>query len=218
MKVKFADIVHMVNSAPSGGFCGVTNYVSEKGEVSSITGHLGFDYGKAKQKGIDGLRKAIEAKDFQAITVRGNCYKDGNEWNSRKRNCPVYPYAITYTPEQVMATAKEILEGWENPKERENNKVNLSEKANGLAFNPETGNFTFSLLVEKQTYKEEASNAAKEALGIETKVEIKQPDTKLKEAIRERFEKKMRTFTLSQGKFEEISIAGTRFKSDEIMF
>ena len=216
--IKFADVVAMVNGAPSGGFVGITDYVSEKGEVSSIVGHLGFDYGKARQIAIKDLAAAVAAGTFEAITVKGKCYHDGKEFNARMRSCPVKDYDITYTPRQVLEMANNILTAWQNPKERESNKVNLSDKQNGLAYNTETGNFTFALLVEKQTYKEDKSDAAKEAMGLADAVEIKAPETKLKEVIRGMFEKKMRSFTLSAGKFAEISIAGNRFKSDEITF
>jgi hypothetical protein len=218
MKVKFADVVSMINAAPSGSFVGVTNYVSEKGDVASFVGHIGFSYAKAKQMAIDALKEAILKCDFEPIVVSGNCYHDGTEFNSRKRSAPVKPYKMEFDKYQVQETAKEILNGWENPKERENNKVNLSEKENGLSFNTETGNFTFGLLVEKITYKDEASKLVKEEMGFSDKVEIKAPETKLKEEIRERFEKKFRTFTLSCGKFESVSIAGNRFASDEITF
>lgn len=218
--MKFADIVGLINSAPSGSFVGITDYVSEKADVTSVTGHLGVSYAKAKEKKIEALEKAIQENDFSPITVEGDCHFDEtkNVFNSRKKSAPIRHFKITYGRDQVLQTMQEILESWKNPKERANNKVNLSEKENGLTYNTETGTFTFSLLVEKIYYKEEASEKAKEESGLSDKVTIKQPETLLKEAIRKRFEKPFRTYTLEEGKFKNISIGGTKFSSDEITF
>lgn len=216
--MKFSEVVNIINAAPSGSFCGITNYQSTTGDTSSFIGQLGFSYQTAKAKAITALEKALAEKDFQPIAVSGNCYFDGTSYNSRLRSAPVKPFAIVYTVDDVMKEATDILEAWKNPKERADNKVLLSEKKNGLAYNVETGKFTFSLLVTTQTYKEEKSEAVKEAMGTAGKVEIKAPETLLKEAIRSRFEGKFRTFELAQGKFDEVSIGGVRFKSSEILF
>jgi len=213
--MKFQAVVDLFSKAPSGAFVGITDYVSSDSEVSSITGHLGFSYSTVKAQNIERLKAKIE-QGFEPIIVSGNCYHDGKEFNARKRSAPIKPYCITYSPEEVKAVAEKILEGWLNPVERENNKVALTEKENGLAFQTATGNFTFSLLVEKQYYKEEASKAAKAANGVTDDIEIKHPETKLKEEIRGMVERKFRTFTIGEGKFKSISIAGTRIESSDI--
>lgn len=216
--MKFAEVVQIINAAPSGSFCGIKDYIGSNGDCSSIIGNLGFSYETAKAKAIAALEKALAEKDFQPIAVSGNCYFDGREFNSRLRSAPVKPFAIFYTVDDVIKEATDILENWKNPVERKNNKIALSEKKNGLAYNVETGKFTFSLLVTTQTYKEEKSEAVKEAMGTADKIEIKAPETLLKEKIRSRFEGKFRTFELAQGKFDEVSIGGVRFKSSEILF
>ena len=214
---KLKDIISSVNEACSGQFVGITNYVSDKGDVSSITGHIAPNYQTARTKAIEALETAILVNDFEAITVKGTCRKDGNVFNSRKRSAPIMPYEIEFSKTDVMAIANSILESWKNPKERENNKVELSDKgATGLVYNTETGTVSFSLLVEKQTYKEELSEQAKE--GKEEKEENKMPETKLKEIITKRFQKPFKTFVLSPGKFDALTINKMRFKSEELTF
>lgn len=216
--MKFAELVNTINKSPSGAFCSIRGYQSETGNVSNILGHLGYSYKTAKDKAIAALKLAIDNGTLESIAITGTCYKDGDEWNPRKKSCPAKEYSIIYSADEVNAKAKEILDSWENPKERANNNVNLSEKENGLAFNTETNTFSFCLLVERQEYIEEASNDAKEALGIVDKVQIKAPETKLSDAIRKQIEKPIRTITISSGKFSEIKMSGVSITSNEIMF
>jgi hypothetical protein len=216
--MKLAELTSMFREASGGAFVGITDYVSEQGDCVSYSGHAPFSYANAKAKAIKALESAIAANDFQPITVSGNCYHDGTEYNARKRSCPVKPYTITYDAATVKARALEILDGWKNPKERQNNQIALTEKAESVSYNTETGTISFLLLVEHSYYKEEKSIEAKDALGIVEKVEIKAPDTKLNAAIRERFEKPVKRITLSAGKFNAISIDGNKFTSQEIQF
>lgn len=216
--MKLSELTSMFKEASGGAFVGVKNYISETGDCVSYSGHAPFSYANAKAKAVKALEAAIAANDFQDITVSGNCYHDGKEFNPRKRSCPVQAYTIKYDANTVKAEAVKILEAWKTPKERENNQVALTEKAESVSYNTETGTISFLLLVEHSYYKEDKSKEAKEALGIVEKVEIKAPETKLKEAIRRRFEKPLKRITLQSGKFEAISIDGNKFTSDEIQF
>ena len=198
-------IVDTVNKATSGSFVGITDYTDKRGAISSVVGHIGVSYEKAKNIAIANLKSAIATKSFEPITVRGQCYTDGNEWNPRKRSWELQPYEITFTKDEVLETAKEVLEGMENPKKRANNFQNLSEKERGVQFNEETETFTIALMVEKQTYKGQDES-------VEKKIKATAPKTKLKNKIRSRFEKKIKLFELGTGKFKKITIAGETFE------
>lgn len=217
--MKLQTVAEAMETAVSGGYVHIDGYTSDKGEVSKILGHICPNYGVAKEKAIKALRQAIADNDFQPITVTGQCYNDNGTWNARKKSAPMKEYNITFPSREVLEQANEILTSWENPKERINNEVALTEKGKrGLVINLETGRIEFDLLVEQEIYNAEASEAAKEALGIVEKVKASEPLTKLKAAIRERFQRKMKTYVLENGKFQSISINGIKFSSDEIQF
>jgi len=220
-KVTLKDIVSTMNSAPSGGFVGITNYESESGEVSSVTGLLGCSYADTVALKIKGLTEAIAGDDFEDITVKGQGYADMKDGKvigyGRKSNArTLINFCKVYTKEQVLTFAKEILFAWENPKARTSNKVQLTDKEDGLSLNTETSNFNFTLLVQQQTYKEALSDQAK--AGKEVKVKATQPDTVLKDTIRKRFEKKIKSFTISEGKFASMTVGGQKFLSEQITF
>lgn len=215
--MKLSEVKNAVSSAVSGGYVCIKSYTSDKSEVSDITGHICPNYGKAKEQAIADLETAINEHTLKEINVKGQCYKDGDVWNSRKRSYPLKEYDITYTVEQVEEAAKGILDSWKNPKERENNEVALTEKGQrGLVINLETGRIEFDLLIEKQVYNQDASDKAKE--GKEEKPEISMPESKLKDTIRKMFMRKMKTFVLEQGKFESLAVNGIKFASSEIEF
>ena len=216
MKTTFKEVLNAINESPSGAFVGLTDYVDSKGDVTSVTGHIGASYGSMKENAIAELKQAIEDEDFSDTIVSGKCNAFEGEFNARKKLWDVEPFIICYDKEQVITTAKEILEGWENPKTRKKNGVELSEKENGLVFNKETGTFNFTLMVEKETYKEALSESNKE--GKEVKEKTQAPITMLKSVIRKRFEKKIKSYTIGAGKFKQLSIAGYKFKSEEITF
>lgn len=216
-KTKITDIITAMNEAPSGSFVGITDYTSSNGDVISVTGHIGFDYERLKQVNEQRLVALIEADEFEPITVKGQCYYDTvkGEWNSRKKSMPFKDYEITYSADEVKACAEELLKKMREPKpERKSNKTNLTEKANGLALYNETGNFNFTLLVENTTYKAEASAEAKE--GMEDKPKAKMPSVALNEAVKELYERKLKTFTIAEGKFKGLTIAGRKFESENI--
>jgi len=210
---KITKILTSVNTAPSGSFVGITNYEDSKGNISSIIGNLGFSYQNAKEKAIDSLKSALEHKDFHPITVKGTCYCENGVFNSRKRSWDAKDYSITFGKKAVMETAQEILDGWLAPSKRVNNKVKLSDKENGLVLNTETEKISFSLLVEKQTFKAELTEANKAEKGIEDKVKMTMPVSALKAIIRTRFERKFKQFVIEVGKFDTLSIGGTKFDS-----
>lgn len=127
---------------------------------------------------------------------------------------PMKDYTITFSVVEVVERAKEILDGLQNAKPRASNKTALTDKDNGLAIYNETGNFNFSLLVENETYKVEASKQAKADMDI--KVKAKAPITALNEAIRNVYERKIKTFTIAEGKFKSVTIAKQKFGSEAI--
>jgi hypothetical protein len=216
---KIKDIVESMNTAPSGGYVGIVDYESSNGDVVSVVGQLGCSYGDAKAKSIEALKTAINEGDFSDITVSGTCYGDKQDdgsiiWNARKRSLPMLSFNETFSKDEVISVAKDILEGWENPAPRKSNKVQLTEKNDGLSFNTETLSFNFTLLVTKETYKEDLSKEAKH--GKEVKVKASAPDSVLKNQIRKRFEKKIKSYSISKGKFAKLSINGNTFLSEEI--
>jgi hypothetical protein len=214
---KITDIITAMNTAPSGSFVGITDYMSTNGDVISVTGHIGFDYDRLKTVNEQRLQAIIDADEFEPITVKGSCFYDTakGEWNSRKRTMPFKDYEITFSAKDVKETAEAILAKMQEPaKPRKSNKTNLTEKANGLALYNETGNFNFMLLVENETYKAEASAEAKE--GLEVKPKAKMPQTALNEAIKALYERKLKSFTIAEGKFKGMTIAGKKFESDRI--
>lgn len=217
-KVKLTEIRDCMNEAPTGGFVGIVDYVSGDDKVMSITGRLGCSYAKAKEIAISELKDAIEIEDFENITVKGSCYWDTvkKEWNARKKSMPLWEYDETFTDAEVLEIAKGILHDWENPKKRANNKVQLTDKENGLSFNTETCSFNFNLMVDHCIYKEEATAKLQE--GKEQKVKCSMPEMQVKKLVRERFEKKIKAFTISEGKFETLKVGGQVFRSDSIRF
>lgn len=215
-------IVESMNAAPSGSFVAITDYVSEDGTVKTVQGQIGVSYDSMKKNAIAELKQAIEDKDFEAITVKGQCWanvdEDGNvlEWNSRKsKDRKLLNYNESYTADQVLDIAKDILFAWENPQPRANNKVQLTDKNDGLSFNTETLSLNFSLVVFNEYYKEDKTAEAK--AGKEVKIKATHPLTKVKNEIRKRFEKKYKAYTIASGKFASLSIAGTVFSADEII-
>jgi len=186
-------IASAVNEAVSGSFIGITDYISTKGDVSSVTGQIGISYANAKNKAIAAIEKAIDEKDFEAVEVKGNCRQcpETREYNSRKRTWPMAKYTIEFTKEAVVNAAKEVLESYRNA-EKKSNKF-------------------LSVLVAKQTYKADASDAVKAEKGIAEKVKATMPETALKAVIRKRFEPKIKSFTLNTDNFESLSINGEKF-------
>ena len=211
--INLQEIVSAANNAPSASFVGITDYVSEKGDVSSITGQIGVSYGTAKEKAIKALTEAIEAKDFEAINVKGICRwdTDKNEWNSRKRSMPMKAYDITFSKAQVLETAKEVLDGYVNA-EKASNKVQLADKEDAVYLEAETDNINIRLLVQQQTYKELASQVEKANRGIVEKPSATMPESALKAIIRKRFEPKIKSFTIRTDNFKKLTIGGKTFE------
>lgn len=207
----FRDIVDTISRSTSGTFVGITDYISETGDVSSVTGHIGCSYGVARNKSIKLLETAIAEDDFDAITITGECYWDAEkqEYNARKRSCELKSYDITFSKDEVVACAESILESWKKPKKINSNKVQFTEKENGLYFEEETGNYNMKLLVEHQTYK---GNVGEE------KSKISAPITILKNKLRKRFEQKIKAFTIGKDKFKKLSINGTVYTDGELSF
>lgn len=207
-------IATTINNAPSGSFVGITDYISEKGDVSSITGQIGISYGKAKDKAIEALQNAIATEDFGPIVVKGICRENPDnkgEFNSRKRSWPMASYAITFSKAQVIEVAKEVLDNYVNA-EKKSNKVQLSDKENGLYLESETDNINVSLLVQNQTYKELESQVAKANLGKIDKPKATMPESALKTIIRERFQPKYKAFTIRKDNFKKLTIGGQAFE------
>ena len=69
-KAKFKDIITAINESPSGGYVGITDYVSENLSVVSVTGRIGTSYGDMKALAIQGLKDAIENEDFEAMAMK----------------------------------------------------------------------------------------------------------------------------------------------------
>ena len=217
-KINLKTLISTINDSPTGGFIGLQGYQSTKGDVTSVVGQLGCSYGKAKQASIQALKEAVDTVGyFVKMTVEGDCYQlsDGT-WNSRARSNPLKSYKVDYTADEVLAVAKEILEGWENPKTRKSNGVELSDKENGLVLNTETKTINMTLMIHSEKYDQEASDLLKE--DMETKVKAQMPEANLKAKIRGEFERKIKAYTIAEGKFNTLSINGEKFASDEITF
>lgn len=220
-KITLKNLVTLMDNAPSGGFVGITNYESENGDVSSVTGLLGCSYADTVKFKIAALKEALANDDFESITVKGQGYADMVDgkivgYGRKSKARTLVNFCEDFTKEQVINVAKDILHGWENPKPRSNNKVQLTDKEDGLSLNTETNNINFTLLVQHQTYKEDLSDKAK--AGTEVKIKATQPLTVLKDTIRKRFEKKIKSFTISEGKFASMTIAGTKILSEDVTF
>ena len=207
MKVaKLNAIVEAINNAPSGSYCGITDYTTKNNEVKSIIGKIGCSYEIAKDLAIKGIKEAIQNKDFGAYAVKGMGRWDesANEWNSRKRSLPLVEFNVVFEPDEVLEMAKEVLEGWENPKKKTNNNISLSEKERGIELNTETKNFNMSLMVEKEYFKEEKTKLLQEEKGKVQKAT--NPKTILKKKIQNRFLKKIKNFTIGEDNFKKITI------------
>ncbi len=205
-------IMDAVNTATSGTFIGITDYVSSKGEVSSVTGQIGISYANAKTKAIAAIALAIENEDFDAITVKGSCRQcpKTREFNSRKRSWPMVDFKIEFSKEAVIEAAQEVLDAYRDSEKR-TNKTQLTNKENGLYVEENTRNINLSVLVAQQTYKANASVDAKAERGIVDKPKATMPESALKKVIRKRFEPKMKAFTLDDENFASITIAGQKF-------
>jgi hypothetical protein len=211
---KLNEIATTINNAPSGSFVGITDYISDKGDVTSITGQIGVSYSNAKEKAVNALKTAIEAKDFVPITVQGLTRENPDnkgEFNSRKRSWPMVSFKVKFTKAQVIAIAEQVLESYVNS-EKKNNKVQLSEKENGLYLESETDNINVSLLVQNQTYKELESQVAKANLGKVDKPKATMPENLLKEIIRKRFMPRYKAYTLKSDNFKKLSIGGQTYE------
>ena len=220
-KVKFKDLITSINEAPTGGYVGLTDYVSNDLSVVSVTGRIGCSYASEKERAIESLRDAIQNEDFEAIEIAGRSWsKTENgvtEFFARKAKDRVLADNIkTYSKEHVLELATAILEGWENPTVRKSNKTEMSDKENGLGYNSETGTFTFTLMVDHEYYKEDKSEVIQE--GVEMVEVAQNPDTMLKAQIRDRFMKKIKTYAIAEGKFSNLTINGDKFQSDNITF
>ena len=71
-------------------------------------------------------------------------------------------------------------------------------------------------MVHSEVYDKEASEMLKE--GKEIKETASMPDSLVKAEIRKRFERKIKAYTIAEGKFKTLSINGEKFASDEITF
>jgi hypothetical protein len=72
------------------------------------------------------------------------------------------------------------------------------------------------LMVHTEKYHEDESKLLKESKDVKEKAV--HPDTALKDAIRKRFERKIKAYTIAEGKFKTLSIDGKKFSSDQITF
>jgi len=215
-KVKIADIISCMNDAPSGSFVAITDYEGQDGTVKTVQGQIGVDYASMKQLAIKELKDAIALQDFEPITVSGKCWAnpDGSFASRKSNDRTLLNFNETFTTDQVVEVAEEILESWENPTVRKSNKVQLTDKKDGLSFNTETGRFNFSLFVFNEYYKVDKTAEAKAGKPVNVKASM--PDTVLKKQIRGRFEKKYRAFTIAEGRFKSLSIAGETFIAENI--
>lgn len=196
-----AALIEQINEAKKGSFVVFTNYQGEDGKVQTIYGNLKMSYADVKEKAIADLKEAILSTDFEDVTVKGECRYDAETdvYNGRKKSWPMAKYEITYKDTEVLAMAKSILFDWENPKERKSNNLSLGAEDGSVVYNEETENFNVKVMVSNTVYKEELST-------VETKVKATAPETKLKEAIRKRFMKKIKTLTIGKGNCEKISL------------
>jgi len=216
-KTNLKTLINTINEAPTGGFIGIKGYTSTKGDVTSIVGQLGCSYDTAKQASISALTEAVNAKAFSPMTVEGQCYqKPDGTWNARARSNPLKKFKVDFTVDEVLVIAKEILDGWKNPVKKANNKVQLSDKESGLMLNTETKTINMMLMIHSESYDQEASDLLKE--DMEVKVKASAPESMLKDDIRKMFEKKIKAYTIAEGKFTTLSINGERFASDQITF
>lgn len=217
-KVKCTDIIACMNDAPSGSFVAITDYEGQDGTVKTVQGQIGVSYETMKANAIAELKESVENESFDEISVSGQGYaKDVNgvmEFGRKSKDRKLINFCETFTPEQVLEAAKGILHDWENPKPRKSNKVQLTEKNDGLSYNTETGSFNFSLVVFREYYKDDKTKQAK--AGKEVEVKATTPQTALKKTIREMFEKKYRAFTIAEGKFAKLSIGDQVFLAEDI--
>lgn len=213
---KVTDIITCMNSAPSGSFVAITDYEGQDGTVKTVQGQIGVSYETMKANAVAELVEAVASKSFEAITVNGQVWaeKDGTFATRKSKDRTMVNFNETYSAEQVQALAEEILKGWQNPVERKNNKVQLTDKNDGLSYNTETKSFNFSLVVFNEYYKEELTNEAKAGKPVVQKAS--HPDTVVKKQIREMFEKKYRSFTIAEGKFAKLSIGKEVFLAETI--
>lgn len=196
-----AALIAEMSAAKKGEFCVFTNYEDSKGQVSTIYGQIGMDYGDARTQAIEALKEAIEAKDFEDLTIEGQCNFDPvtETFNARKKKgCELLkPYSQTFKSSEVLAMAKSILYDWENPVEKKNNEIKLSEQ---VVYNEETENFNVKVLVSQQVYKAD--------LSAPSKPKNQAPETKLKEKIRKRFMKDVKSLTICKDNCEKVSLNG----------
>ena len=214
--LNFTDIAEAVEHAPSGSYIGITDYVDKKGNVSSVIGQIGCSYENLKDFNIQVINDAIELDDFSSIHIEGDCYydEDKEEFNARKRSCPLKHFDVEYSVEEVKEAVVSLKESIQTPKTKNTNKTQLTNKENGLYIENETGNINFLILVEKQYYKEEKSKLLKESQEIPEKVKVSSPDSILKEKIRNMFTRKIKSFTIGKDKFSELSINKVKFIND----
>ena len=213
---KVTDIISCMNSAPTGSFVAITDYEGQDGTVKTVQGQIGVSYETMKANAVSELKNAIALNSFDPITVSGQCWAetDGTFAARKSKDRTLVNFNETYTQDKVLAFAKEILTGWENPPERKNNKVQLTDKNDGLSYNTETQSFNFSLVVFNEYYKEELTNEAK--AGKPVAIKASHPDTVVKKTIRAMFEKKYRSFTIADGKFAKLSIGKMEFLAETI--
>lgn len=196
-----AALIEQINEAKKGSFVVFTNYRGEDGKVQTIYGNLKMSYSDVKEKAIVDLKDAITLNDFEAVTVKGECRYDKKTdvYNGRKKTWPMEQYEITYKDTEVLAMAKSILYDWENPKERKNNNLALGAVDGSVVYNEETENFNVRVMVAKTVYKDELSTPDK-------KVKATAPETKLKDVIRNRFMKKIKSLTIGKDNCDKISL------------
>ena len=214
--LNFTDIAEAVEHAPSGSYIGITDYVDNKGNVSSVIGQIGCSYENLKDFNLQVINDAIDLDDFSPIHIEGDCYfdEDKDEFNARKRACPLKHFDVEYSVEEVKNAVVSLKESIQTPKTKNTNKTQLTDKENGLYIENETGNINFLILVEKQYYKEEKSKLLKESQEIPEKVKVSSPESILKEKIRNMFTRKIKSFTIGKDKFSELSINKVKFIND----
>jgi hypothetical protein len=200
-KNPIAALIEQINEAKKGSFVVFTNYRGTDGKVQTIYGNLKMSYEDVKEKAIADLLEAIKANDFEDVTVKGECRydKETDVYNGRKKSWPMEKYEITYKASEVLAMAKSILYDWQNPKERANNNLSLGADDGSVVYNEESENFNVRVMVAKTVYKEELSTD-------DGKIKATAPETKLKDSIRDRFMKKIKTLTIGSNNCEKISL------------
>ncbi len=212
----FKDVIEAVEHAPSGSYVGITDYVDNKGNVSSVIGQIGCSYEHLKDFNMQVINDAIDLDDFPSIHIEGDCYYDESkdEFNARKRSCPLKHFDVDYNAEEVKKAVVVLKESIQTPRTKNTTKTQLTSKENGLYVENETGNINFLLLVEKQYYKEEKSKLLKESNKFTGKVKVSSPESILKEKIRNMFTRKIKSFTIGKDKFSELSINKVKFIND----